>query len=198
MRTEFTNADLADFVRQYVRIPKDIDTRLNRDAARVELRTLISTGVAILNRPANIAPGVQNAALNRISEACFSLEEAFRDGYDAMLQQSGYREGVAHEISGPEAKAFSLLQRTGPILDALANLVTVPEIPVRRGAPPDDRRAIFLEECARYFTRWTGKKIAASRGSRFSNFAQALFSTMKIADENVNLSWQINRMLKNI
>src|SRR5258706_16266485 len=70
-----------------------------------------------------------------------------------------------------------------------------PALPVRRGAPSDDRRMIFLEECARYFIRWTGKKLSASRGSRFANFAQALFSTMEIEQAD-DLTWQIKRLLQ--
>jgi hypothetical protein len=195
MRTEFANADLDGLVCQYVKISKDIDNHLNREAARRELRTLVSIGVAILSRPPDIAPGLQNIALERIADACVELQEAIQTGVDALLQRSGYREGIAHDTDGPEANAFALLNRLDPALDSLLTLVSVPSLPARRGAPSDDRRLIFLEECARYFEQWTGKKIAASRGSRFSNFAQALFSAMAISDAD-DLSWQIKRLIQ--
>jgi hypothetical protein len=195
MRTEYDNADLDGFVCQYVKIPKDIDNHLNREAARRELRTLISAGVAILHRAPDIAPGLQNVALERIADACVALQEAIKKGSDALLQRSGYREGIAHDSEGPEFNAFALLNRLEPALDSLLALTTVPSLPARRGAPSDDRRMIFLEECALYFERWTGKRIAGSRGSRFSNFAQALFAIMEISDAD-DLSWQIKRLIQ--
>jgi hypothetical protein len=197
MRTEFTNADLDGVVRQYVPMPKDIDTRLNRDAARAGLRTLLGVGIAILHRPTDIAPGVQNVALERIADACIALQEAIEQGYAAVLQRSGYVEGIAHDTDGPEASAFALLNRLDPALDSLFTLATVPALPVRRGAPSDDRRSMFLEECARYFERWTGKNISASPGSRFWNFAAEVFSVMQIEDAG-NLRWQIKRVIEKL
>jgi hypothetical protein len=191
----FDNEALDDVLRQCVRIPKGNDNRLNREAARRELRTLVSIGVAILNRPPDIAPGLQNVALDKIADACVALQEALQNGCAALLQRSGYREGIAHDTDGPEANAFALLNRLDPALDSLLTLVSVPALPVRRCAPSDDRRLIFLEECARYFERWTRKRIAASRGSRFSNFAQALFSYMEISNAD-DLSWQIERLIQ--
>jgi hypothetical protein len=195
MRTEFTNLDLDNVVRQRVVIPKANDTRLNREAARAELRTLISVGIAILSRSPDIAPGPQNVALEKIAAACVALQDALRDGRGAVLQRSGYREGIAHDNNGPETSAFSLLNQLCPRLDELWALATVPALPVRRGAPSDDRRMIFLEECARYFERWTCKKISASPGSRFSNFATEVFSVMEI-DNAGDLSWQIKRLIE--
>jgi hypothetical protein len=193
MRTEFTNADL-DFIVGKLKLSKDIG-HLNRDAARVELRTLISVGIAILTRPPDIAPGLQNRALDKIGTACFALREALEQGHDALLHRAGYAAGAVHEANSPASVAFDVLQRVGPMLDALGRLAAVPALPAGRGKPVDDRRMIFLQECARYFQRWTGKKLAGSRGSRFSNFAQALFSTMEIASAD-DLSWQIKRALE--
>ena len=189
MRTDYTNADLDDLLR-CLRIPKG-----HTEAARRELRTLLSTGIAILARPRDIAPGRQNAALQTIADACVALQEALRGGYDVVLQRAGYAEGVAHDTDGPEASAFALLNRLDPALESLWSLVTVPALPVRRGAPSDDRRVAFLEECARYFEQWTGKKISASRGSRFWKFATEVFSLMEIGSAG-DLSWQIKRLIK--
>jgi len=189
MRYGYDDADLDNVIR-ILKLPA-----LNRQAARAELRTLLSVGIAILARPRDIAPGLQNEALAKIADACVSLQEALRDGYDAVLQRTGYTEGGVFDADSPEAEAFALLNRLGPALESLWELATVPALPVRRGAPSDDRRMIFLEECARYFIRWTGKKLSASRGSRFANFAQAIFSTMEIEQAD-DLSWQIKRMLQ--
>ena len=87
MRYGYDDADLDDVIR-ILKLPP-----LNRQAARAELRTLLSTGIAILARPRDIAPGLQNEALAKIADACVSLQEALRDGYDAVLQRSGYTEG---------------------------------------------------------------------------------------------------------
>ncbi len=189
MRYGYDDVALDDVIRT-LKLPA-----LHRQAARAELRTLLSTGIAILARRRDIAPGLQNEALAKIAAAVVELQEALRDGYDAVLQRSGYAEGIAHDTDGPEASAFALLNRLDPALESLWSLVTVPALPVRRGAPSDDRRVAFLEECARYFEQWTGKKISASRGSRFWKFATEVFSLMEIGSAG-DLSWQIKRLIK--
>ena len=88
MRYGYDDADLDDVIR-ILKLPA-----LNRQAARAELRTLLSTGIAILARPRDIAPGLQNEALAKIAAAVVELQEALRDGYDAVLQRSGYAEGI--------------------------------------------------------------------------------------------------------
>jgi hypothetical protein len=148
-----------------------------------------------LSRPPDIAPGVQNVALEKIADACVALQKAIGQGYAAVLQRSGYVEGVAHDTDSPEARAFALLNQLAPRLDSLWALATMPALPVRRGAPSDDRRMFFLEQCARYFERWTSKRISASPGSRFWSFATEVFSAMEIENAG-DLNWQIKRVIK--
>src|SRR5258708_36954841 len=120
MRYGYDDADLDDVIR-ILKLPA-----LNRQAARAELRTLLSTGIAILARPRDIAPGLQNEALAKIADACVSLQEALRDGYDAVLQRSGYTEGGLFAADSPPAEALPCLNRLHPAPDTLWELSPAP------------------------------------------------------------------------
>src|SRR5258707_14222003 len=95
MRYGYDDADLDDVIR-ILKLPA-----LNRQAARAELRTLLSTGIAILARPRHIAPAPQHDALAKTPAACDPLQEALPHGNAPLPHPPGSTEGGALAADTP-------------------------------------------------------------------------------------------------